>query len=71
MAVDMNQVKKEVMDEVEDPKKSEPIQAKLKEISKDLTELTLSVKEQLQVLPLTELNYMKENYDYMQDYAIS
>lgn len=47
MAVDINQVKKEVMDEVEEPKKSEPIQAKLKEICKDLSDLTISVKEQL------------------------
>ena len=51
MAVDMNQVKQEVMDVVDDPKKSEPIHAKLKEISKDLSGLTASVKDQLQVLP--------------------
>lgn len=59
------------MDEVEEPKKSEIIQDILNDISEDLSKLTVSVKEQLQVLPLTELNYMKENYDYMQDYAIS
>jgi len=39
------------MDVVDDPKKSEPIHAKLKKISKDLTDLTASVKDQLQVLP--------------------
>lgn len=39
------------MDEVEEPKKSEIIQDILNDISEDLSKLTVSVKEQLQVLP--------------------
>jgi len=66
----MNVVKQDV-DEENDPKKSELIKAKLSDISKELSSINASVKGQLQVLPLIELNYMKENYDYMQDYALT
>jgi len=66
----MNVVKQDVLEE-DDPKKSELIKAKLSDISLELSSITASVKGQLQVLPLIELNYMKENYDYMQDYALT
>ena len=61
----------EEVKEVERPKKSLPISEELKECQKEIQGIDKSVKEKLGVLEMAELEYMKENEDYMQDFCLS
>lgn len=46
-------------------KQSEPIAQELSKIENDLKDLKTKVSDKLSVLPMTELEYMKENHFYM------
>ena len=56
---------------IERPKKSKPIYDELKNVEKEIQSIDKSVKEKLSVMDMAELEYMKENHDYMQDFCLS